>query len=136
MLSKRSPTTRRAVIAAGIVVPALVLWVGFMGCEKPPQMGADEEVFKTVDALFTAVTARDEQLLGQCEERLHALKDAGRLPSESSDYLDDVIKKAHRGRWESAAEKLHRFMTAQRREGVQDPRTRKQDQGRSSSVKN
>jgi len=27
-------------------------------------MGADEEVFKTVDALFTAVRAHDDKLLG------------------------------------------------------------------------
>ena len=51
-------------------------------------MGADEEVFTTVDALFTAVTAHDEKLLGDCEQRLHAYRDAGKLPGDAADYLD------------------------------------------------
>jgi len=81
-------------------------------------MGADEEVFTTVDALFTAVTARDENLLRQCEQRLHASRDVGKLPADASNYLDGVIRKAKAGSWESAAERLYDFMTAQRREGA------------------
>jgi hypothetical protein len=109
---------RRAVIAAGIVSLGVVLLSLFVSCTRPPQIGADEEVFKTVDALFTAVTARDEKLLGQCQQRLDALKDAGKLPDDASEYLDGIIRKAHKGRWESAAEKLYAFMSAQRREGA------------------
>src|SRR5262245_37901960 len=30
-----------------------------------PQLGADERVYKTVDSLFTAVTAHDEKLIAQ-----------------------------------------------------------------------
>jgi hypothetical protein len=81
-------------------------------------MGADEEVFTAVDALFTAVTARDERLLGQCEQRLHTNRDAGKLPTEASNYLDGVIRRAKAGAWESAAERLYDFMTAQRRDGA------------------
>ena len=33
-------------------------------------MGADEAVFKTVDALFTAVTAHDVKLLSECGDAL------------------------------------------------------------------
>src|SRR5262249_51628819 len=97
--------------------------VGFLGCGRPPQMGADEEVFRTVDALFTAVTARDPALLGQCEARLAAYREARQLPKQASDYLDSIIKKAHRGSWQAAAERLYDFMLAQRREG---PRERPQ----------
>src|SRR5258708_4692667 len=39
------------------------------GCGRPPQMGADKDVFATVDALFTAITAHDEKQLSQCEQR-------------------------------------------------------------------
>ena len=88
-------------------------------------MGADEEVFKAVDALFTAVTARDEKLLGECEQRLSALKDAGKLPTDAAAYLDSVIRKARDGRWENAAEKLYDFMKAQRREGAEGRPTAK-----------
>jgi hypothetical protein len=81
-------------------------------------MGPDEEVFKSVDALFTAVAARDDQLLGACERRLHALADAGKLPADAAAYLDDVVATARAGRWELAARTLYDFMRAQRREGA------------------
>jgi hypothetical protein len=82
---------------------------------RPPQMGADAEVFRTVDALYTAVTARDEKLLQQCERRLGRLREAGKLPREAADYLDAIIATARQGRWQPAAERLYDFMIAQRR---------------------
>jgi hypothetical protein len=109
---------RRAAIPAAIGIVAVVLVVGFVGCGRPPQMGADEEVFAAVDALFTAVTARDDTLLAQCEQRLGALRDAGKLPPDAWAYLDGVSQKARAGRWEAAAEKLYDFMSRQRREGA------------------
>jgi hypothetical protein len=96
---------------------AVALGLGPVGCGKP-RIGQDEEVFKTVDALFTAVTARDEKRLADCERRLLTLKDAGRLPPEASAYLDNVIRKARAGRWEPAAQSLYDLMRAQRREQV------------------
>jgi len=83
-------------------------------------MGADEEVSKAVDALFTAVTARDEKLLADCERRLLALDDAGKLPREAGAYLDNISRKARAGRWESAAQTLYDFMRAQRRDATRD----------------
>jgi hypothetical protein len=99
------------VLAGGGLVILLMCWFWFA---RPPQMGADPEVFKTVDALFTAVTARDEKLLGQCERRLSALESAGRLPGKASSYISGIIARAHDGRWQSAAEQLYAFMRAQR----------------------
>jgi hypothetical protein len=96
-------------------------------------MGGDEEVIKAVDALFTAVTARDEKLLGQCEQRLHAYSKAGKFATDASDYLDGIIQKARGGRWQSAAQKLYDFMKAQRREDTH--RRPKMDKDRPSSSK-
>jgi hypothetical protein len=98
-------------------------------------MGADEEVSKTVDALFTAVTARDEKLLADCERRLLAFKGAGKLPLEASGYLDNIISKARAGRWEPAAQSLYDFMRAQRREGTQNHETKRKDKGRTQPGK-
>jgi len=120
--------TSKGGVAAGVVGSAVLIGCWFLWFRSPPQIGADEEVFKTVDALFTAVTARDEKLLGQCEQRLRALKDAGKLPGDASDYLEGVMKKARDGRWESAAEKLYSFMKAQRREGAREG-PKKKDKG-------
>ncbi len=130
MAGETMSTTRRAALGAGAVGLAVLLGAGFLGCGRPPQMGADEEVFHAVDALFTATTARDANLLGQCERRLQTLAGAGKLPPAASAYLDSVIGKAREGRWESAAETLYDFMKAQRREGASDHHPAKKEKGR------
>jgi len=84
---------------------------------RPPQMGTDDDVFKTVDALYTAIRMKDTGKLAQCEQRLHAQREAGKLPSGPAEYLDGVIAKARGGDWDSAVERLYEFMSAQRREG-------------------
>jgi hypothetical protein len=98
-----------------LTVAGLVVLCSYLN--RPPQMGSDEEVFKTVDALFTAVTARDEKLLGDCEQRLKGYRDEGKLPREAADALNAIIRQARSGHWESAAESLCDFMKVQRREG-------------------
>jgi hypothetical protein len=123
-------TRRKAAIGASIGLAVLcACWLVWW--KKPPQMGADKEVFATVDALFTALTARDEKLLGQCEQRLDALKSAGKLPQDASDYLDGNIKMAREGRWEATAERLYSFMKVQARAGAEGQRARKAGRGRS-----
>jgi hypothetical protein len=113
---------RRAAVAGGLGLLTALLAVGFLGC-GPPQMGADEEVFTAVDALFTAVTARDPKLLGKCELRLNDLKNAEKLPASAAAYLDGVVRQARERHWESAAGRLYDFMRVQRREGaVSTPR--------------
>ncbi len=132
MASEYSPTARRAVIAAGVVGALLLAALGFFWWSRPPQMGADEEAFTAVDALFTAVTARDEKLLGQCERRLHALRDDGKLPAGAADHLDGVIAEARSGGWREGAKRLYAFMRAQRREGTHERRPRKEAVGQSA----
>ena len=79
------------------------------------EMGADVEVFRSVDALYTAITARNEKLLSDCEKRLNEHKNAGRLPSSAASHLDGIVATARAGRWQPAAERLHAFMSVQRR---------------------
>jgi hypothetical protein len=97
----------------------LALIVGLMslawGLQSPPQLGHDEEVFQTVDALFTALTSRDPQRLDDCVQRLQFHRETGRLPARAARSLDGVIAQARRGEWRSAAEGLYRFIYAQRR---------------------
>jgi hypothetical protein len=104
------------VVGAGAVcaVGFVVYWLFWHG--TPPPMGDDEEVSKAVDALFTAVSARNEQLLDDCEDRLGTLREAGDLPIAAADFLESVINEARDGRWRPAAERLYNFMKAQRRE--------------------
>lgn len=108
----------RAIVAAFAVAGLAVFGIVFYGCGRPPQMGADPEVFRTVDALYTAITARNEKLLSDCEGRLQTLEQAGKLPSSSGAHLKGIIGIARQGRWQAAAERLYRFMEAQRRDAV------------------
>src|SRR5207248_10965835 len=97
---------RRFFLGPAGAAPLAVLGLALAGCSKP-QMGADEGVFKTVDALFTAVTARDAKQLDACDGRLKEFRRQGKLPGEAADYLDGVVARARDGRWESAAQKLY-----------------------------
>jgi hypothetical protein len=124
-------TRKRAVlVGAGVASVVVLVWLLIWWWTRPPQMGTDEEVTKTVDALFTAITARDEKLLADCERRLLALKDAGKLPPQASAYLDNIINKARAGHWESAAQSLYDFVRAQRREGADNEHSAKKEKGR------
>ena len=119
---------------AGMMSMAIVALIGIAGCGRPPQMGPDEEVFATVDALFTAVTARDEQRLGECEQRLREFKESGKLPSDAAAHLDGIMARARAGNWEPAAERLYDFMKAQRRDGPREP-SRKKDRTPASTLR-
>ena len=101
-------------IALIVITAAVVYWLRI-----PPQMGGSEEVFDTVDALFTAVTSRDEKRLADCERRLKSYSESGKLPASAWNHLDGIIQKARGGGWQSAAESLYNFMLAQRREGYE-----------------
>ncbi len=92
---------------------------------RPPQMGTSEDAFQTVDALYTAVRSRDEARLGQCEQRLKAYREAGKLPAAAADSLDAIVRTARGGGWEPATRTLYDFMLAQRREGVLEPHAEK-----------
>ena len=111
-------TPRQYVMLAVLVLLTIVAagWL-YLHFRAPPQLGADDEVFTTVDALFTALTARDEKLLTQCEERLRSYRESGKLPAGAATHLDGVIQTARQGRWRPAAESLYDFMKGQRREG-------------------
>ena len=108
---------RIALVVMGAVVAILAVVLVF-NLGSPPQMGPDEEVFRTVDALFTAVTGQNEKQLAQCEQRLNGYRDAGKLPPKAAKTLDGIIQTARAGRWQPAAETLYDFMKGQKREGA------------------
>ena len=92
--------------------------VAYAYLARPPQMGASEAVFDTVDALYTAVRNRDAKRVAECETRLAGYRAAGELPPAAADELASIIGRARAGGWDVAAERLCRFMLAQRRDGA------------------
>ena len=116
---------RTGIVVAGVGVGLVAVVVILTWLYWPtPQMGADREVFDTVDALFTAVTGRSEERLTDCERRLHAYREEGKLAPAAAAQLDAIIRKARSGGWDSAARSLYAFMRAQRRDGPLESPTR------------
>jgi hypothetical protein len=96
-----------------VTFSCLVLPLG--GCGGPPQIGADRDSFKAVDALYTAVSLHDPKLVGQCEANLKGLRDASKLPQGAFSSLQSIIAEANDGKWEPAQERLTNFMEGQGR---------------------
>jgi hypothetical protein len=92
-----------------------VLVLIFGGCGGSPQIGADRDTFKAVDALYTAVSLRDPKLVGQCAAKLQRLRDASKIPEGAFSSLESIIAAANDGKWEPAQERLSTFMEGQRR---------------------
>lgn len=108
------PTSRNRIArhACAVFVGGLIVFVA-EGC-SPAQIGADEAAFKSVDALYTAVSLRDSNSLQRCQQRLLELKSAGKLPEAAFQTLDSIVAEAAGGRWESAQTHLRDFMLGQR----------------------
>lgn len=100
-----------------IAVFALAFWVWSIW-NRPAQMGPDPEVFKTVDALYTAVRNQDLSQVEACEKRLTTLRDDGKLPVKPHQNLSAIILQARGGQWQAAARALYQFMLAQHRSGT------------------
>ena len=113
---------------ASVVIALAVILV--LSLRTPPQMGPDEEVFGTVDALYTAVRNRDDKQLTACEARLNGYRDAGKLPASAADSLAAIVAQARGGGWDSAARRLYDFMSAQKREGYQSQAHPKADKAK------
>jgi hypothetical protein len=77
-------------------------------------LDVDERVFKTVDALFTAIRSRDLSRMEDSDRRLKTYREEGRISDAAAGYLDDIIQQARGGQWEPAAKRLYAFMRGQR----------------------
>ena len=84
------------------------------GCGRAPSIGLDKESFTTVDALYSAVSLKDERQLGQNAATLDRLHEAGRLPNDAHKALAKIIAEAKSGDWASSREHLRDFMLDQR----------------------
>jgi hypothetical protein len=103
---------RRPILAATAVA---ALAIGPAGCGRPPQLGPDREVFKAVDALYTAVSLRDPRELDKCVKTLDDLRARDKLPGPVDRSLEGYIAAARRGKWEDAQRGLADFMRGQGR---------------------
>lgn len=106
-----SPPRSRGKFGLATLTLALIL----AGCGRPPQLGEDKEVFKAVDALYTAIGLRDTAQVDRCATDLKARREAGTLPVSAADSLESIITEAKGGGWEAAQVRLSTFMEGQTR---------------------
>ena len=104
---------RWVIMTAGVLAVIGIAW-GIWSRWLPPQLEVDGQVFNTVDALFTAIRSRDSSGLGECERKLKAYHEEGRLSDTAAGSLDVIIQQAREGQWEPAARRLYDFMRGQR----------------------
>jgi hypothetical protein len=110
-MSDEKNVKRAIVAAAGAGLLLFGIWFAW---GRTPQIGGNKESVKILDALYTAVTSHNPTRLTQCQERLHSLRDEGKLPRPAADYLDRLIATARGGDWKKATHNLFDFMRAQR----------------------
>jgi hypothetical protein len=112
-------TTRNKIALSVLVVFALLLVArAYITYRAAPQLPPSDDVYNTVDALFTAVTAHDSQRLALCQQRLASYKDCGSLPAAAAKRLERIIALANSGDWTAAARQLYDFIQAQERKAA------------------
>jgi hypothetical protein len=102
---------RRSFPVLGLAALALTL----SGCGGPPRIGPEKDAMKTVDALYTAVSLRDETLVDDSLARLRTLRERGKLPDRAFRSLQAIALDAKGGAWEPSQDRLIRFMDRQTR---------------------
>lgn len=111
MLSKPSSAEYSSLLTALLVLSAMF---ASPGCSTPQVLG-DEEVFTSLDALWTAVTSRKVDRLQDVTNRLIDLRDTGKLSPSGWKALEPILQSAFEEEWESAAKRLKKFIRAQRK---------------------
>ena len=84
-----------------------------LGCGDTPQLGS-EECLGAADALWTAITAKNPQLLEQSAAKMEKLHTAAKLSDAAFEQLSAVIATARTGDWPGARGALKKFVQGQR----------------------
>lgn len=114
--TKSKPSTladRKSIVAIIGVVAVLLAGLAYWAWTETPQLKADSDVYASLDALFTAVTARRESLVTNCESKLLMLHREGKIPKQAWKRISHIIETTKADQWESAAEDLYSFIEDQ-----------------------
>ena len=103
----------RNVVKTFAAVGCCALMLLSLGCSDTPQLGS-EECLGTADALWTAVTAKNLQLLEQSAAQIEKLHSTAELSDAAFERLIGVIATARTGDWSGARAALKEFVRGQR----------------------
>ncbi len=94
-------------IGLAAVLVVLLGGVAWHYYSTPPQLQASPAAAKTLDAMFTALTARNPDKLSACMERIEAYRQDGQLDARAVAELRTCHDLATSGSWEQAAKRLY-----------------------------
>lgn len=110
-MSSKSTTVQnnsmRYALGIGVIVGLLVGYQAWRYFSTPPKLQASADALKTLDAMFTALTARDSAKLAGCMDRIEQHLAAGKLGHEAAVKLRYCAELANQGSWEAAAKYLY-----------------------------
>ena len=84
------------------------------GCGVAPQLGGNEESLAAADSLWTAVTAKKNDLVEQSAGEIEKLHAAGTMPNDAFHSLSQIVASARAGQWPEARKALKTFARGQR----------------------
>ena len=100
-------------LSRGFALATLGLIAALVGCSGTPQLG-DSESLGAADALWTAITAKDPDLLEASASEIKQLHADAKMPDDAFQCLTDVIATARSGKWAEARAALKAFVRGQR----------------------
>ena len=103
----RNHTRRNYLLALGFAVVLLGLFQAWRWYATPPLLQASPDATKTLDALFTALTARDTAKLATCMKRIEVHFAEGKLSKKATNELRICHELAKAESWDEAAKRLY-----------------------------
>lgn len=97
----------RYALVIGVIVGLLVGYQAWRYFSTPPKLQASADALKTLDAMFTALTARDSAKLAACMIRIEQHFAAGKLGRKATDQLRYCAELANKDSWDNAAKHLY-----------------------------
>lgn len=94
-------------LGIGVIVGLLVGYQAWSYYSTPPKLQASVDATKTLDSMFTALTARDSAKLAACMIRIEQHFAAGKLGRKATDQLRYCAELGNKGSWDKAAKHLY-----------------------------
>ena len=107
----RNPKT---ITTLSLISLILISGLSIRGCSTP-QVLENENVYSSLDALWTAVTSRKLDRVQDVTNDLIQLRDDGELSKAGWNAIKPILQQALAEKWEPAAHNLKKFINAQRK---------------------
>jgi len=85
-----------------------------VGCRQPQVLNNDD-AFRQLDALWTAISARRPEMIRQCRDGLTQLHRDQKLSDAGWKVVEGILTQAEQGDWTNAALRLKKLIRGQRR---------------------